>query len=85
MTPADRSHAVSRADLGEVFATTLHPPIEIGTVHPSTDLDASLFVDELLRRSAEAGVLPKRSTAPSSAAAASPKKAVLCVWWGELC
>lgn len=59
MTPADRSHAVSRADLGEVFATTLHPPIEIGTVHPSTDLDASLFVDELLRRSAEAGVLPE--------------------------
>jgi DNA helicase HerA-like ATPase len=46
----DTVHAVSRADLGEIFATGLHPHIEIGTVHPSTDIRAGLFIDELLGR-----------------------------------
>jgi hypothetical protein len=46
----DPVHAVSRTDLGEIFAAGAHPHIEIGMVHPSSDVRAGLFIDELLGR-----------------------------------
>ena len=39
---------VSRADLGAVFAADERPHIEIGTVYPTQDVRAALYVDSML-------------------------------------
>lgn len=42
--------AAVRDDLAAVFATDARPHIEIGTVYPTTDVKAALFIDALLSR-----------------------------------
>ncbi len=42
--------AAVREDLAAVFATDHRPHVEIGTVYPTTDVKAALFIDALLSR-----------------------------------
>ena len=48
--PGCTLHAVTQADLACIFATDERPHVEIGAVHPTTDIRAALHVDALLGR-----------------------------------
>jgi hypothetical protein len=48
--PGDKVHAVGRADLARAFSAEGRPHIEIGTVHPTEDVRAALFVDPMLSK-----------------------------------
>ena len=46
--PGTRIYPVDSADLKQMFATDDRPHIEIGTVYPTSDIRAALYVDSLL-------------------------------------
>ena len=60
-------HPVSDEDLAQIFATDERPHIRIGTVHPSDDIPAALYVDALLGR--HFAILGSTGTGKSSATA----------------
>ncbi|MFA5969915.1 MAG: DUF87 domain-containing protein [Sphingomonas sp.] len=47
-TPGSTVYPVSTADLKQVYAADDRPHIEIGSVYPSTDIRAALYVDAML-------------------------------------
>ena len=46
--PGDLVYAVRREDLVQAFAANDRPHIEIGTIYPTTDVRAALFIDSML-------------------------------------
>ena len=46
--PGAPIHAISRAELARIFATDERAHIEIGTIYPTSDVRAALYIDALL-------------------------------------
>ena len=46
--PGTRMFPVTRDDLQQIFSATDRPHVRVGTVYPSRDVEASLFIDSML-------------------------------------
>ncbi len=66
-TPGARAFPVGGGDLNEIYAATGRAAIEIGTVHPTRDVRASLYVDAMLGK--HFALLGSTGTGKSTAAA----------------
>lgn len=66
-TPGAEVHAVTTADLRQIYAADDRPHIEIGTVYPTRDIRAALHVDALLGK--HFALLGSTGTGKSTAAA----------------
>lgn len=66
-TPGTDVLAVTGAEIREIYATTGRAAIEIGTVHPTRDVRASLYVDAMLGK--HFALLGSTGTGKSTAAA----------------
>jgi DNA helicase HerA-like ATPase len=65
--PGCRVHPVTDPDMKQIFATDARPHIEVGTVFPTSDVRAGLFVDALLGK--HFALLGSTGTGKSTAAA----------------
>ena len=66
-TPGTEAYAVSTADLKQIYAADDRAWIDIGTIHPTKDIRAALYVDQLLGK--HFALLGSTGTGKSTAAA----------------